>query len=575
MVFLGRRSLTKAAIARTKLSYKRITLTRFTLGFFLIALANCIVQTAIQSTTLIVGSQGAALVSAILDLVPVERGFTTIHAGTLQICDNIPGQANTTCSTLSEAVSHDRDSEQNDTQLDLVQREVNRFNYLRPRGFSMQPIENSSGQVQGVNVTDPEFKLSTVTLSLKCVQSLPWLETFLADMEGEDIVVIVFQSWLFFLSTAAIITESIPHLIAVLVSHVLNTAWAGYKVYDSINTQAIYESVIMGGACNNTNVMGNWWETRVKNAIPIIIINVIFLICVAYLVFKLSKAYSQQVFGSVGASSHINGLYKLALWLYACLHLASFFTAASSALWLNRVRTGFVPTSFNGKIYEITFIVAIVLLFPWFIMGVVSVRREHRPMFFVFSLFGIALIVIYSGLFGSALFRFEYTNWAFFAATTTTSYVLLIVSCALALACRLQFGKGLAHFLWVERMLENSGFTPAAFTTDPDHNPTRFSVILDEKPTISPYASEYSVDSKGGQNLQTKPSLVPFSGTTGGSAAVSCTPPPFMEATAKEAEIAGRSKSFAERLGSRLPHILPLIRSVSPMSDISTPHSNV
>jgi hypothetical protein len=58
----------------------------------------------------------------------------------------------------------------------------------------------------------------------------------------------------------------------------------------------------------------------------------------------------------------------------------------------------------------------------------------------------IVLLVVSGLWFGSALFRYELDAWLFFAAVTTMADILLMITCVLAVICRIHFGLGLAHF---------------------------------------------------------------------------------------------------------------------------------
>lgn len=52
-----------------------------------------------------------------------------------------------------------------------------------------------------------------------------------------------------------------------------------------------------------------------------------------------------------------------------------------------------------------------------------------------------------SGLmFSSALYRYELTVWRFFGALSILADFLLLVTCVLAVVCRVHFGLGLKQF---------------------------------------------------------------------------------------------------------------------------------
>ena len=59
---------------------------------------------------------------------------------------------------------------------------------------------------------------------------------------------------------------------------------------------------------------------------------------------------------------------------------------------------------------------------------------------------GIFVTVIWTLMFFSPLYRFVFNTWPFFATMTVTSYIFLVATSILGALCRLNFGKGLAHY---------------------------------------------------------------------------------------------------------------------------------
>lgn len=49
-------------------------------------------------------------------------------------------------------------------------------------------------------------------------------------------------------------------------------------------------------------------------------------------------------------------------------------------------------------------------------------------------------------LFSSALYLYELTVWRFFAALSIIANFLLLITCVLAVVCRVHFGLGLKQF---------------------------------------------------------------------------------------------------------------------------------
>ncbi|KAH7921131.1 hypothetical protein BV22DRAFT_985448, partial [Leucogyrophana mollusca] len=393
----------------------RVTLSRLTICFFAIALANCIVQITTQSITFSMSAEGKDIVADIIDGSEIQRGFSVVYNDTMNICDGIPHQSGTTCTTVPKWMPEDR-------------------------SVSLNPLVNQSGILQGFNVTGLSGNLSSTTLSVGCVQSLTWLESFLRDAKSEDIVHIIFQGWLFTLSLVALFAGSIPHLIVVLASHALNTGWAGFRVYTNSIAKATYQRVIVQGTCGGIDILGGWREDHMRYAVRRLPFGLNSVSS------NLMPVYSKETIGSVGPSPAVSRIYKMTLWLNVCLQFATFFTMTSAAIWFDKLRTDIMPSLANNKLYAAAFYLTAVFLLPWFLLGSISVRREHRVMFLGFMCISVFPLVIGGAWFASALFRYEFLDWTFFAAVTTMSDVFLLVTCVLAVVCRVHFGRGLAHF---------------------------------------------------------------------------------------------------------------------------------
>lgn len=94
--------------------------------------------------------------------------------------------------------------------------------------------------------------------------------------------------------------------------------------------------------------------------------------------------------------------------------------------------------------------------------GWISVRREHRQMFWVFSGLSLAMLVGPTFMFTSpcqsssafpklrltirTVYRFVFGIWRFFAVMSVSAYILTVATVVAAIACRLQFGIGLKAY---------------------------------------------------------------------------------------------------------------------------------
>ncbi|KDQ54504.1 hypothetical protein JAAARDRAFT_38175 [Jaapia argillacea MUCL 33604] len=426
--------------SKVKLVYARITLTRLTTCYFFLALTYCLVQIALQSVTLADNSWVVRSVSRALDDADITPGLPFVQNGVLQICDGIPGQHGTDCVPVSGMNST------------FSQSRVGEDDVLHP--FIRRDIDMDSLNLNG--------------LSQQCVQSMLWLEDIFHDAKREDIVTLCFQIWLFTVSFLAILNQSIPHLTTVIASHILDTAWAGFRVHTTVRTHDLYNKFVKDGACDGLDILHGWWRRRLDHAIPILVFNGVALLALCLLTLKQLKVYQRQTFNRVGASEAINKLYKLVLVFSGTMELAGFFLIASTAIWIDKVTTGLIrQVADHIKLHEASFGVTTIILLPWLIAGWRSVRREQRLLFVAWMAAGCLLMATWIAMFTCDVYRFTFLSWPFLATMTVTSFIFLVASFALGIWCRVNFGKGLAHYLQVQEALDGADFTPVYFANNP------------------------------------------------------------------------------------------------------------
>ena len=117
----------------------------------------------------------------------------------------------------------------------------------------------------------------------------------LRNTKREDMVFISFQFWVLGMSVVALLNESIPHILASLLTHLMATAWAGFKVIHTANFRSDFHRVITTGACNKASLLPHYWEARSKAEIPSFALNIIALFVSSYLTWKLIKVGSSKI----------------------------------------------------------------------------------------------------------------------------------------------------------------------------------------------------------------------------------------------------------------------------------------
>ncbi|KAF8175156.1 hypothetical protein BJ912DRAFT_822266, partial [Pholiota molesta] len=439
------RQVFKRTLSVTKINilYARVTLTRFTTLYFFFAIITCIILSGLQGVTFTDNSNAISALTAIVGNNRLDHGIVVLEGRTLRLCDSIPHQAGTNCTDVLT--------------------------------FGPKDLQNRSAQEvcshysNGGNDTSPVSanQDSSVILHASCILSLRWLDETIQDNQREDVVTFGFELWLFVLALVTILNESIPHLVAAVLGHIFGTAWSGYRVQSMKNLRSIYQNYILPEACDNHDLLGNWWDIRIDHGIPVVVMNCVALIALSLLSVKLFRVYTTESFSRVGASAKVHRMYKIVLLFSVCLQLSGFFSVAASGMWIDKVCHGAVrQLAAHSKLYLAAFIVTLVVGSKF--SGWVCVRKECKIRFGIFIAISVFLLVISTLMFESPLYRFIFACWPLFRTMTVTAYVLIVITTILAVLCRLNFGKGLAHYLQVTDALEGMDFTPVVFPKEKD-----------------------------------------------------------------------------------------------------------
>ncbi|KAJ3514816.1 hypothetical protein NLJ89_g2146 [Agrocybe chaxingu] len=458
----GKRQLWKRtlSLARVKLLYTRITLTRFTTLYFFFALASCAILSALQAVTFVDNSNAVAALKTKLEGVAIE-GLAIVDNDELLVCTSIPNQAGTNCTLL---LTFGEDLDKRDGLLADDLEDI--LGTLNSAGLMGNPVIN----------TVPD----NISLSFEdtCIPSLQWLDDVIHDAQREDVVTFLFQIWLFILALVTIVNESIPHLMAAVAGHLLGAGWSAYRVDSTRRLMNLYRTKIVPEACGGEDLLQNWWEIRIQHAIPILAVNCLTLLAFGYLSFQLFKVYATQSFSRVGASPKIHRMYKFVLLFSVCLQLSGFFSLTSTAMWIDKVCHGMIMAlAKHAKLYLAAFSVILVLQLPWFIFGWVCVRKECKIRFAIFCGIAVLLLTLQTMMFFSPLYRYIFLTWPFFATITVTAYLLIIATTAMGILCRLNFDKGLAHYLQVTEALDGVDFTPVYFPKGREVDPEKATAL--------------------------------------------------------------------------------------------------
>ncbi|KAG5651226.1 hypothetical protein H0H81_009421 [Sphagnurus paluster] len=307
-----------------------------------------------------------------------------------------------------------------------------------------------AGQTK-VNISGIGFSNGPATLDQNCVWSLNWPVSVLNNTKREDIVFIAFQFWVLGMSIVALLNESIPHILASLVTHTMASGWAAFQITHTANFRADFNRVVTNGTCDATSLLPNYWERRGTAEITSLALNIVALLISAFLTWKLIKLFGWQTFKRVGASRTINRVYKIVLILSITIQLSLFFMVVSVSLWVDQLFSSTIGdlTSFQ-KLYKVS---SFITLVGWF-----AVRKELSAPMFVFLLLSVMYLGAWGSMFFSTTFRWTFVTWKFFSIIFSASVFLTVASLVLGVICRCNFGKGLLRYLNAQQALPEEDF---------------------------------------------------------------------------------------------------------------------
>ncbi|KAH8100487.1 hypothetical protein BXZ70DRAFT_1022326, partial [Cristinia sonorae] len=380
-------------------------------------------------------------------------------------------------------------------------------------------VVSKSGENE-VQVND--FNGKQITLDEKCVMALHWPESQVKNTKREDIVFICFQIWVLGMSVVALLNESIPHIGATLLTHIVATAWGGFRVADTKSFRADFVRLTTNGACG-VNLLPTYWKMRANAEIPSLALNCVGLVVSGFLSWRLIKLFGWQTFKRVGASLTINRLYNVVLVLSIVIQLSGFFIVVSGGLWIDQVFNGDIGRlTDSATFFKATMIIVLIVLFPWLTTGWIAVRREMKIPMLIFLAFSLLYLVGWSAMFVSNTFRLTFLQWRFFSLMTSASVFLTAVTLVLGIICRINFGRGLRHHLEAEELIEDddttyydekSDYEKVAFPPSNAPVPT-FSVAFHSGPAMPPPALSNFAPQFYGPTTTYNPTLVYNYGAT-------------------------------------------------------------
>ena len=324
---------------------------------------------------------------------------------------------------------------------------------------------NANGSVT-VTFSGMGWSDQTATLDRQCLYALDYPVQVLRNTKREDAALIAFQIWTLGMSIVAILNESVPHILASLLTHLIATGGTAFQLFNTNQFREQFSYVATNGACNPINLMPNYWHNRAAVEIPSLVFNIVALLASAVLSWMMTKTFGWQTFKRVGACIAISRIYKLVLLLSVTIQLSLFFMVVSVALWLDQLWNGAIGHLSNAH-YQPALVIVLILMVPWLMTGWFGVRKELKIMTWVFLVLCLGYLGGWTAMFASRFFRWTFVTWTYFALMMTTSVFLTVLCFALGVVCAMNFNKGLLHYLHSEDAVRED-FYPVTLGEDPE-----------------------------------------------------------------------------------------------------------
>ncbi|KAM6498386.1 hypothetical protein JOM56_006334 [Amanita muscaria] len=364
-----------------------------------------------------------------------------MHGSVLEVCTWVPSNLQTdggTCTVIWNGGVQASGSVAKTTLRNSTQARETAF-LTGKFAIDFQSLQNSSDAAR------PTTKLPDAT----CQASLVWPISVLKDKKREDFTFLAFQLWVLGMSIVALLNESIPHIFASMLTHMMSTGWAIFQITDTSSFRSAFQRVIVQGTCKGTPILSTaYWTARAEAELAGVILDVVALLVSSYLTWRMTKLFGWQTFKRIGASLVISHIYRLVLLLSIAIQLCFFFVMVTVSLWIDQlVNRPIGDLAHFRALYLTGSSIALVLLLPWLILGWVGVRLELKVPIVLFLL----LALLYIGCFGlmlvSTTFRWTFVTWPFFSVMASASFFLTCIALILGLVCRCNFGKGLLRYL--------------------------------------------------------------------------------------------------------------------------------
>ncbi|KAH9052036.1 hypothetical protein EDB83DRAFT_2621313 [Lactarius deliciosus] len=470
----------------TKSVYLRITLNWVTISFFCFSFIHCFAQGTLQSFLFSADDSWGSFTSAIVDHAQINATTFVQYTGrhgqySLKLCNQVPviGGDPNPCDhffTVDQAepisiprrflrtdspISDPSGPSSNATSVAWAvtgtssSPQIRIDSQPRPDGFSDVIISSDDGNM-------------SMTLDPVCTFTLLYPQAKLSQARREELSLVGSQFWFYGLAVFAIVFESIPHILALLIARLIVTGWSTYALWRTTNIRdRMFHLIEKAGTPCHIDLYSQYFVRRFALQLADLVLHLDALLISAYLSWRLYKLYRTHTFRRVGPPKNVLRMYGYFLAVLVSIQLSTFTLVNAMALWVDQLLHGAIrDISLHTPVYNGTFILTVVLLIPWLMMGWYSVRLERRKLTWVFLGVAFFFVFAWSMMFYSQVYRFTFIDWPFFGCMTVSSFVALFCSTGFAIVCARNYDKGLAQWLYVEKNFGDDDFEPDLFPTE-------------------------------------------------------------------------------------------------------------
>lgn len=441
--------------------WQRISESRLTALFVVITLLNCSMQVTLTGRIFYSNyTAGNALktVYASQNMSYLEYTQYDFDKGVVKMCETNEQILNNTCKVVWPAP----------IALNLALPRLRSGFLAEPSPDTFAPKGSSlhSQKVISVHVNNGTLAKAgdsgTVHLSEMCLRVLKWPTQVLLQDKRDNLTLIVLQIWIFGLGFAALVNDSVPHLVAACIGYVSVATWSLVQLIDFYNFRTQYDRLIKGvglpnsvngnlgrvGACDGQDFLPKYFEQQNISYLLLTGWNFLGLVWFLYFTYRLYQSFRWTTFKRIGASILIERLYRMALMHLLFIQLAVFFLVAGIVLWVDQLFYGsFGSKAHLGGMYKALGIVALGVTIPWVILGSISVQRELRKSMLLFIFLTLLFILYWISQCFSLSWRLTFTHRPFFAAMQVASLVFIVTTFIIGILARIFcFGRGLPQY---------------------------------------------------------------------------------------------------------------------------------